>query len=914
MSEQCAVSVLVPICNVERYLRECLESLMAQTLEDLQIICIDDGSTDSSLSIAREFEALDPRFEIITKPNSGYGNSMNIGLDKSRGRYIGIVESDDFAECDMFEKLFSLADKHDADVVKSNFFAHTTYEDPSKDAHVNNLEGCTLYKVHSPKDNYASFLGRPAIWSGLYKASFLKTNGIRFLESPGASFQDTSFNFKIFAAAERAYLVKEAYLHYRIDNSNSSVKSLNKVFCICDEYQEIWRFAHEHGLMGTDLAKLIPQIQFGGYKWNLDRLTPSLQPGFYKKFISEFEALSASGLIERSHFNPAAWQDLANMLADPDKYYASHYGPKEVETTFLLYFEQPDEQLIRSSVSELSHIASDKDEIIIVSGGDQNSANRITESMREVDKRIFTPIEIFENPYVQSVSTNLLRGAFLVCINASSPEFEPCSLKRALRESPLNTSFKALSSCIYAYRTENLREIQAPAIAAFLSSSLYIKSEAAPLNFPKASGAFPDAPDASIYRSAKETINAFLRYADKAIPRTSYESRIELIKALSPLWLSAKKSYYALDFEGRVDVGNPLSSQGEFTAIMHNKIDPAESPDISIIVPIYNAEKYLEECVDSILAQCNINSEIIFINDGSPDASLKLVERIVNEHPRTLVVTQLNSGAGSARNRGIDLAKGRYIAFIDPDDHYPDPETLSSLLRAADQHGTLMTGGSLSVFRSTSEAAESPVGHDSFYTVRNEGYVTIKDLQNDYGWIRFIYRRSLFEKSGLRMPEYLWYEDPVFFLKAIDWAGKVYMIDKVVYEYRVEHKSNKWNPAKVIDLLKGIQINLKYASAKKLTRLYSTLVNRIEHDYYKPIMDNLDDREVFARLIEIQSSLDVSLINHARERGMNGYLIRELDDLRTQSFEHTAIVRLAHKTEKTKFYKVLQRIRELFPE
>ena len=71
MSDACAVSVIVPVCNVERYLRECLESLAAQTLEDIQVICVDDGSTDSSLSILREFEKRDPRFEVITKPNAG---------------------------------------------------------------------------------------------------------------------------------------------------------------------------------------------------------------------------------------------------------------------------------------------------------------------------------------------------------------------------------------------------------------------------------------------------------------------------------------------------------------------------------------------------------------------------------------------------------------------------------------------------------------------------------------------------------------------------------------------------------------------------------------------------------------------------------------------------------------------------
>lgn len=103
--QSCAVSILVPVCNVKKYLRECLDSLERQTLENIQIICIDDGSTDSSPEILKEFQARDSRFEIISKKNSGYGDSMNQGLAQAHGEYIGIVESDDFVNFDMFEKL-----------------------------------------------------------------------------------------------------------------------------------------------------------------------------------------------------------------------------------------------------------------------------------------------------------------------------------------------------------------------------------------------------------------------------------------------------------------------------------------------------------------------------------------------------------------------------------------------------------------------------------------------------------------------------------------------------------------------------------------------------------------------------------------------------------------------------------------
>lgn len=92
------VSILVPCFNVERYVAECLQSLQQQTLDDFEVICLNDGSTDNTLNIIRQTVGNDNRFHIIDKPNSGYGATMNLGLTLAKGDYIGIVESDDFVE------------------------------------------------------------------------------------------------------------------------------------------------------------------------------------------------------------------------------------------------------------------------------------------------------------------------------------------------------------------------------------------------------------------------------------------------------------------------------------------------------------------------------------------------------------------------------------------------------------------------------------------------------------------------------------------------------------------------------------------------------------------------------------------------------------------------------------------------
>ena len=123
------ISVLVPICNVEKYLDECLSSLQNQTLKDIEIICINDGSTDSSLDIINKFASEDPRFVVIDKPNSGYGDSMNRGLELSRGKYIAILESDDFLDADALEYMVTEAESRQLEVFKCNFWLYWSKPD-----------------------------------------------------------------------------------------------------------------------------------------------------------------------------------------------------------------------------------------------------------------------------------------------------------------------------------------------------------------------------------------------------------------------------------------------------------------------------------------------------------------------------------------------------------------------------------------------------------------------------------------------------------------------------------------------------------------------------------------------------------------------------------------------------------------
>ena len=167
------VSILMPACNVEKFLKECMDSVVNQTLKDIEIICIDDGSRDSTGNILDEYAQKDNRIKVIHKANSGYGHSMNVGLQNATGEYIGIIETDDFADLNMFDELYKAAKENHADVVKSNYYSYVSQPEPQS-TYYEVLKEYDLYdQVFRPVEHPEIFRVRPCIWSGIYRREWL---------------------------------------------------------------------------------------------------------------------------------------------------------------------------------------------------------------------------------------------------------------------------------------------------------------------------------------------------------------------------------------------------------------------------------------------------------------------------------------------------------------------------------------------------------------------------------------------------------------------------------------------------------------------------------------------------------------------------------------------------------------------
>ena len=271
------VSILIPAFNCEKYIEKCTKSAISQSLKDIEIIIINDGSFDSSLDIINKF-ASDERVRIINKDNSGYGASLNIGIKEARGEYISILESDDFQDSDFLEKLYS---KHGFDVIKSSFRYY-----PDNIQYKLNLQG-----VYSIDDAPQMINIKPSVWCAIYKKDFLIKNNILFQETKGASYQDVSFQFKTQYLANSICFIDEPLYNYRTDNENSSVKYKSKIRAIINEFQEIDNFLKDKIILPETLSQLILH-ELRAYIWNFNRIS--------KFYENEFIVLSQKKLKEKN--------------------------------------------------------------------------------------------------------------------------------------------------------------------------------------------------------------------------------------------------------------------------------------------------------------------------------------------------------------------------------------------------------------------------------------------------------------------------------------------------------------------------------------------------------------------------------------------------------------------------------------
>lgn len=223
------VSVIVPIYNAQPYLTQCLDSIIGQTHEELEIILLNDGSKDDSLDVMQQFAARDPRIKVINKPNQGYGATCNRGLAEATGTWISIIEPDDWIESTMYADMLAFATKFaqaetPLDIVKTPYW-RIWMPDTSEQSKLN----CSYKnRIHPKRQPFAIteaahlLSHHPSIWSAIYRKSFLDEHGIRFREIPGAGWADNPFLIETLCQTDHIGYFDTPYYCYREETPEKS--------------------------------------------------------------------------------------------------------------------------------------------------------------------------------------------------------------------------------------------------------------------------------------------------------------------------------------------------------------------------------------------------------------------------------------------------------------------------------------------------------------------------------------------------------------------------------------------------------------------------------------------------------------------------------------------------------------------
>lgn len=589
------VSVIIPVYNTEKYLRKCLDSALNQTLHEIEVICINDGSTDGSLTILKEYELSDSRVQIIDKPNGGYGHTMNVGIAHATGEYIAFLESDDYITSNAYEILYKNARINDVDIIKAGFyevFSDSIEKNKIQIARQLNLCGKVLNPAIEKKLFYTQLMN----CLGLFKRSFIEKNGIVHNESPGAAHQDLGFWFQTMMYAKRVYLLDDYFYCYRQDNSGSSMNNMVSYDYAINEYNFIRRIMETNPYLIETFSDVYWHRLYNSCHWALTKLREDIKKEFIYVLSEKYREAIELGEFDDNCFYDNQRERLQELVSNPEQYYINFYAsPKEV--------------------------------------------------------------------------------------------------------------------------------------------------------------------------------------------------------------------------------------------ISYNK------PMISIIMPVFNKEKHLAKCLDSIVGQSIKNTEIICINDGSKDNSLSILKKYAKKDKRITIITQANAGAGIARNNGIKNAKGEFIAFMDADDYYPDSDVLEFLYTAAIKHNVSICGGDFSVDDMGEITARKQ--HKDFNTTISGDVIQYEDFQRDYGFYLYIYKRSLIKDNEILFPSYLRYQDPPFFVAAMYAAKEFCGISKIVYTYRWSKNQVSWTNDKVIDLIHGITDNIVFSRDHLLNKLLHLSIERLCFEYRETIVNSI---------------------------------------------------------------------------
>lgn len=626
------ISVVMPVYNGAQFLRESLDSVLNQSISDLEVLCTDDGSTDESLAILEAYSAKDRRVRVFCQENKGAGPARNLSLANAQGEFVVFLDSDDsYPSTDTLSQLYHAAKEHNCQVVAgyrsmlTEQGAHPDIYDPLYTLIQEHPEGILLSYSDVQYDfNYQCYC---------FKRSLLTENNITFPDYRRC--QDPPFLVKTLIAAQQFYLLPISSYLYRWGHQNV-----------------LWNKRKVNDLI----------------KAHIDLLQMSKQAGLktlHKSVASRLERKYKDILVSclnQDNLEMVALLVYANSITDFS--WAKEPGGKERKSIFY------------ASVWEV--INKLPDVISVCAAYSEDYVMRCVEEIRG----FYSPLP--------NADMTFLNSAVLCILAQLYDSGRPCYVRNQLAQFVVHPSFAQMNACCDA------------------------QEEVA---------------------QAKETLRA-------VILSYGYFDRLQMLK-------NPETHNCRCIFDSRTE----------------------EVPVISVIVPVFNVERYIAECLNSLISQTFKNIEIICVNDGSTDSSLEIVMEFAKNNHNFVILQQFNCGLSAARNSGLKYARGKYIHFLDSDDFMEHTAYEQLIQKALPNDLDLLFFDGKSLYEDDNLRREFP-WYETGYISQSVGdhitdgkdYFIQAVLGKDFRMSACMYlvRRELIDRNAIRFLEGIVHEDNYF--------------------------------------------------------------------------------------------------------------------------------------------------------
>lgn len=690
------VSVIIPVYNTENYLEKCLDSVINQKLKDIEIICINDGSTDNSLKILEKYAEKDDRIVLINKKNTGIGASRNIGMKYATGEYIAFLDSDDWLNDNIYDFLYNSAELYNSDVVMHKLILYSDDEDKffSND-HYDLKEMISLFNndsVYSYKDfsKWLFEIPREA-YTMFYRRDFLNELGVRFPE--GLFFEDNPFFFEVILNAKKIFLLDKYGIVRRIRNDSivfskdkryfDVIKITNLVFgifkknnlyekykkeIINNKFNRIFYFVYGRinkeyksdyfDLIKDDFCKISKNPkQHRDFILNLDKDFLSLYFAVLDYKFKEFDLFYENLMLKNENNR---FKEDKNILKKRVDFLENNYKSRKK------YYNN-----LKNNLTSAKNVIKEKNDFLKIMENDLKSKNlelkKLSENIEE--------LTIFANEIAYTNNKSLKNKI----ISAFSDLYILIKSNGSFKNRILNIKgYKSIkTNCLFdiGYYLKNNIDVKRSGADPLIHYILfgYKEGRKPNLNF---NGNFylKNYPDVK-----SSSLNPLIHYAlygkqegriinkkqknvksDKKNPSFTKFSNFLSNSILSPL-VSApfkegeKRCFAVMDNIAKYLINNVLINE--------------DKPLVSVVMPVYNRSGIIGNAINSVLNQTYENIELIIVNDGSDDGTLEIIESI-NDDRILLVNNDSNVGVSKSRNIGFKHSKGDYIAYLDSDNDW----------------------------------------------------------------------------------------------------------------------------------------------------------------------------------------------------------------------------------------------------